>query len=67
MPTTGPQLRKERRAADITVTALAARMGVSRQTLHGWERAAVISPEFVTEYRAALRALRDGTGTSSAA
>jgi transcriptional regulator with XRE-family HTH domain len=66
MPTTGPQLRKERRAAEITVQAVAARMGKSRQTIHGWERAVVVPPEFAAAFRAALDAIRDARETSAA-
>lgn len=54
MPTTGPDLRAERRAADITVTDLRARMGVSRQTVHAIESRAVLTVEQVEKYRAAL-------------
>lgn len=63
MPTTGPQLRKERRRSEVTVTALAARMKTSRQTIHGWERAAVVPGDFAAAYMAALR---DVTEASSA-
>lgn len=56
MPTTGPQLRKERRRAEVAVTAIAARMGFSRQTVHALERDAEPNPERVTAYRAALAA-----------
>lgn len=66
MPTTGPQLRKERRAAEITVAAMSARMGKSRQTIHGWERAASVPPEFAAAYRVALSALRDAKEASAA-
>ncbi len=54
MPITGPDLRAERRAADITVTDVAARMQLSRQTVHAMERAAAVTVERVTQYRAAL-------------
>jgi transcriptional regulator with XRE-family HTH domain len=55
MPITGLDLRAERRAANITVTDLAARMGRSRQTLHVLERSAIITVDQATSYRAALR------------
>jgi transcriptional regulator with XRE-family HTH domain len=54
MPITGPDLRVERRAADITVTDVAARMGLSRQSVHTLERSAVLTVERVQQYRAAL-------------
>lgn len=55
MPTTGKQLRRLRRASELTTVAVAARMGVSRQTLWGIERAAEVSPERAEQYRAAVR------------
>lgn len=54
MPVTGPDLRAERRAADITLTDVAARMRLSRQTVHALERSAVLTVERVTQYRDAL-------------
>jgi transcriptional regulator with XRE-family HTH domain len=66
MPTTGPQLRKERRALEITVQAVSAQMGRSRQTIHGWERAASVPPEFASEYRVALLLIRDAREASDA-
>lgn len=54
MPTNGPALRAERRFADITVVAIAARMGLSRQAVHGIEGAADVSLERVAQYRQAL-------------
>lgn len=56
MPTTGPQLRKERLAADVKVTAVAARMGLSRQTVHGIERAAEPEADHVIGFREAVAA-----------
>ena len=55
MPITGPDLRAERRLADITVKDVAARMGLSRQTVHGLEGRAVLTVEQVDAYRAALQ------------
>lgn len=55
MPITGPDLRSERRTADVTVVDIAARMGLSRQAVHVLERSAVITTERVAQYRAALR------------
>lgn len=54
MPITGLDLRSERRAADITVVDIAARMGLSRQAVHTLERSAVITVERVSQYRQAL-------------
>lgn len=61
---TGPDLRRERRAADLTVIAVASRMGLSRQSVHNLERAAQPALERVEQYRQALSALRDGTVTA---
>jgi predicted transcriptional regulator len=55
MPITGLDLRAERRAADITVKAVATRMGLSRQTVHVIEGSAVLTVERVAQYRAALQ------------
>jgi DNA-binding transcriptional regulator YiaG len=65
MPTSGPELRKERRAAEVTVQALSERMGKARQTIHGWERAVIVPTEFASEYRAALVAIRDAKEASA--
>lgn len=59
MPTTGRELRIERVISDITVTAVAARMGLSRQTLWSLERSAVVSPERARQYREALRDVKE--------
>ena len=56
MPITGLDLRAERRRADITVVDIAARMGVSRQTVHMLEKSAVITVEREAQYRRALSA-----------
>lgn len=61
MPTTGHTLRIERVRARISVTALAAQMGISRQTLWTIERAAQVAPDRVADYRAAVRTLSDDT------
>lgn len=56
MPTTtGPDLRAERRAAEVTTVDVAARMGVSRQTLWSLERAAIVPADRVAQYRQALQ------------
>lgn len=56
MPITGLDLRSERRRAEITVVDLAARMGLSRQTVHSLERSAVLTVEREVQYRRALAA-----------
>ena len=61
MPTSGTTLKVERTRAGVTISALAARMGVSRQTLWGIERAAKVSNERTAQYREALLTLRDTT------
>jgi transcriptional regulator with XRE-family HTH domain len=65
MPTRGPTLRRERRLADVSATAVAARMGVSRQTLWAIERAVEVTPERVAAYRAAVETLRDTKGEAA--
>lgn len=54
MTTSGTDLKVERVRANVTIIDLAARMGLSRQTLWGLERAARVAPERVTQYREAL-------------
>ena len=58
MNDTGPELRRERLMADIKVTALARKLGKSRQHVHEIERRAVVSPDLARNYRAALLACR---------
>jgi hypothetical protein len=55
MPITGRDLRVERVTADVTVVAVAARMGLSRQALWALERSAVVKPERAAQYRQALK------------
>jgi len=55
MPITGLDLRAERRAANITVVEIAARMGLSRQAVHNLERSVLITVERAAAYRASLR------------
>lgn len=54
----GPQLRAERRAAEVTVTALAARLNRPRQFIHDVERWATVDDVTVAAYRAAVNELR---------
>ena len=54
MPITGLDLRAERRRAEITATEIAARMGISRATIHTLEKSAVITVEREVQYRRAL-------------
>jgi transcriptional regulator with XRE-family HTH domain len=64
MPTSGKALRTERRRYEITATDLAARMGLSRQTVWVIERSGAVDPSRVEQYRAALASLRDATEAS---
>jgi transcriptional regulator with XRE-family HTH domain len=72
MPIRGSTLRAERSKARVTVTALAEKMDLSRQTLWSIEKDESVEPERVGQYRAALDALlqkrelalRDNTETS---
>jgi len=66
MPTRGPTLRRERRLADVTATAVAAALGVSRQTLWAIERSVDVTPERVAAYRAAVKTLSDAKGENAA-
>lgn len=59
MATTGTDLKVERVKANVTIVDLAARMGLSRQTLWGIERAARVAPERVNQYRQALLTFDD--------
>lgn len=63
--TTGLDLKLERVRARLTVTAVAAQMGLSRQSVHGIERAADPGPERVRQHRAAVAELRAATETAS--
>ena len=55
MATAGKTLKRERTRALVSATALAARLGISRQTLWIIEQAAEVDPARVLAYRAALR------------
>ena len=52
----GPTLRKERLASQMTVTALADKMGVTRQTVHKLEGMARVPMARAEQYRKALSA-----------
>lgn len=65
MPTAGPTLRIERLRAHVSATALAAQMGVSRQTLWSLERSAKVSPDRVIAYRSAVKTLSDAKDTAA--
>lgn len=66
LPTPGPELAGLRRQCGVTQVALAARMGVHRITLNGWERAAAVDPLRAARYNRALREMVDeATGTSA--
>jgi transcriptional regulator with XRE-family HTH domain len=64
MQITGTDLKVERVRANVTITSLAARMGLSRQAIWGVERSAVVDKDRAKAYREALAALRDGTETA---
>lgn len=56
-PTTGPQLRLERQAAYLTVIAVAAQMGVHRNTLAAIERQSLVRPDQAQQVRDAIARL----------
>lgn len=63
-PIPGPELAELRRQCGVTQVALAARMGVHRITLNGWERAATVDPLRAARYRRALHEIvRAATGS----
>lgn len=55
MATAGKTLKRERTRALVSATALAARLGISRQTLWVIEQSAEVEADRVLAYRAALR------------
>ena len=61
MTTHGMDLKVERVRANVTVTALAAQIGLSRQAVWGIERSAIVNAERTAKYRAALVAISTGT------
>jgi transcriptional regulator with XRE-family HTH domain len=63
--TSGLDLKLARVREGLTVVAVAAQMGLSRQSVHGLERAAIVTPERALQYRAAVEALRDITEASA--
>ena len=58
MTTDGPTLRRERREAEVTVTALARALGVHRVTVHGWEGQVHVNEDTAARYREAVQRLR---------
>ena len=62
MPTHGMDLKVERIRANVTITSLAARMGLSRQAVWGLERAAVVDSDRAKRYREALRGVSEPSG-----
>jgi DNA-binding XRE family transcriptional regulator len=60
-PVAGVDLKVERVRANVTIVAVAAAMGVSRQTIWALERAAHVGHERARQYRSALVTLRDAT------
>ena len=59
MPTSGTDLKVERTRARVKLQDLAARMGVSRQTLWSIEQAAVVRPDRAEQYQQALATFDD--------
>lgn len=64
MPIKGMDLRVARTRAGLTMTALAAQMGLSRQTLWADERAATVDPERARKYLEAVEVLADAKETA---
>ena len=52
--TSGPELREEREAAELTQVAIAEAMGVSRSTVALGEGRAKVRPSFARRYREAV-------------
>lgn len=65
MPTSGWDLKVARIRANLSKTAVAARMGTSRQTLWVHERSATVDPEFAQRYLQAVADLADAKETPS--
>ncbi len=65
MPTSGPELRRERRAKELTTVAVHTYMGISRATLYTLERSAEVEPERVAAYREAIKALTAAKETAA--
>lgn len=66
MPT-GPQLRKIRRAAEVSTVALSLQMEVSRTTLWVIERSVVVEPRTAEKYRASVDAIVTARAAETAA
>lgn len=58
-PVAGPDLAELRRTLGVAQVDLARVLGVHRVTLHGWERAAEVSPIRAAKYQRALREIVD--------
>ena len=70
MPTTGPQLQKERlnaraRSRRVTATAVALLMGVSRGQLYVIEGQAKPDQSYVDRHREAVKTLSDAKGEAA--
>ena len=70
MPTTGPQLQRERlrarsRSRRVTATAVALLMGVSRGQLYVIEGQAEPDVNYVQRHRDAVKTLSDATGEAA--
>ena len=66
-PVAGPELADLRRTLGVAQVDLARVLGVHRVTLHGWERAAEVSPIRAAKYQRGLRALVDAAVEGDAA
>lgn len=67
MVISGTDLKVERVRANVTILEVAARMGVSRQTVWGIERSARVSGQRAQEYRDALVTSDDVTSPENGA
>lgn len=66
MPTTGLDLRVKRVRARVSLGDLVKAIGLSRTTVWGIERAAVVEPERAADYLRALETCRNVKGESAA-
>lgn len=56
-PTSGPELADRRERLGIMQKDVASRLGVSRMTVHIWERSAKVNPAKAERYRLAIAAI----------